>query len=392
MIRIINRFSLFLIIISLFCSITSCNQREKRREKIAREIQNLNLQNYTSSDYFDSDIMQLGQLSKCEIVNDAVIFEFEFNDSNYLTKYYTRDYFIFAIATNLKNAINKEKFIPKEIINDLKIAEYNLVYKYIDTNNNSYIFLVSPQELLEMKNSPISVLETVNRDSVKYTITQLEEASMKSFMNEDSKISDISVEINNEYEVFTLTFNHSNSNMKYVSLDAMKLGVINVYQTDNVYVKQARNILKELNLNGIKLVIKNNFGFIKEEAITWNEISSSNPTYEHHIINAQLQTHLNALNTDLKKEIGQNGIVNAWVDENNGYIIFNYVFNGTSHSVENLPSSTILKNDEITAAKKNYIQDDLEFYKGINIIGIKRIFQDKNGSSKRTITLNFNEL
>lgn len=392
MIRIINRFSLFLIIISLFCSITSCNSREKRREKIAREIQNLNLQNLTNSDYFDSDIMQIGQPSKCEVVDDAVIFEFEFNDSNYSTKYYTRDYFIFYIATNAKNTINKEKLMPKEIINDLKIAEYKLGYKFIDTKNNSFSFLMSPQELLEIKNNPIDVLEKVNRDSVKYTITQLEEASMRPFMNENGQISDVNVEINNDYEFYTLTFNLSNNEMKYISLDAMKLGIINVYQRGNINIKHARNILKELNINGIKLIIKNNIGFIKEETITWDEISSSNPTYEHHIINAQLQTHLNALNSDLKKDIGKNGIVNAWVDENNGYIIFNYVFNGITHSVKNLPSSAALKNEEITETKKNYKKEDLEFYKDINIIGIKRIFKDKNGSSKKTITLNFNEL
>ena len=64
-----------------------------------------------------------------------------------------------------------------------------------------------------------------------------------------------------------VNYNLTNNEMNYISIDAMKLGIINTFQNNSGVITQTIDVLKELGINGFKLIIKNNSGLKKEELI-----------------------------------------------------------------------------------------------------------------------------
>lgn len=381
---------LVLSICSQSCSFFS--PKERKRKEIAKMISDINNNKTVVNNSFSTELMEIMGITNCYTTNDTLVYEFTLTDSNYHTKNLTHDAMLFSLATKIKNSINREKILPKDMISDLAIAEYKIGVKYTDTDNHSASIVLDAEELKELKQNPYTVLEKLNRDSIIYTLLQNEKASMMPLLAEGSEITTIDVSINNNYEEFTFIYDCSNSDMKYISTEAMKLAVINTYQNNNDLISQSADVLKELGVNGFKFIIKNKTGFEKEEIVTWHDISSSNYITESQTTKAQLKTLIDASTADLKKECGKNGIVNAWAEESNRYLVYHYVYNGTSYSIKNMPSTPYLNNEVLKNMQKESSSEEIDAYRELGLLGVKYIYQDKGSPKQKIITVNFNDL
>lgn len=369
---------------SLFCA------KERKRKELAKIVEKMNREKSSLGDNIDSDMFfEIGDITSCMIEGDAVVLEFRLIDDAISIKNFTRDAQLFSFAVMYKN---KAGTISEKVAEDLRIAEYNLVYRYIDKENNILDFKLSPDELTQIIENPDEVINSVNRNNVIYTITKNEEAGLRPLLDDDSEISIVDVSIDDKYEIVTLTYNVPNDGMEYVSIEAIKRGVSLAYQdTEDMLIAQSKYVLKELGLDGIKIVIKNHFGFVKETVLTWNEIES-NKVSDEDIISAQRQTVIEAYNREQKAEIGKDGIINGWVEERGNYIATVYVFDGVNSSIDNIESLYEVKQAFISSMNNAEGAAEIAGLKELGFEGIKFVYKDKGQSGEKSITIKFEEM
>lgn len=373
------------------CSLFSA--KERKREELAKVINKLNKNTSSMNSQVDSDLFkEFGQFTSCKIEGESVVFEVHLIDEAYSARNYTRDAQLFSLAVMSKNMGGDDAYMSKKIVDDLRVAEYNLVYRYIDKDNNTLDFTLTPDEITKIRENPIEVINSVNRKNVIYTIEKNEEASLRYLLEEDSDISIVDVSIDDDYETITLTYNVSNEDMEYVSVNAISRSLCASYQNaaDDILVTQSMYALKELNLAGIRIVIKNQLGYRDEAILTWNEIESK-PMSEQDVIAAQRQTIIKALSKSQKDEIGD-GVVDSWAEERNNHIAIIYVLDGVTVSVDDIESLDEFKSHLISTMRTDEVRAEIEAYKEFGYIGYKFVYKNKGKSSEKVVTVNFNEI